>query len=167
MPENRISQKELKKLFKYDALSGKLVNRVQRGSRAYPGEEAGCLNGNGYRHARINGALHSAHRLIWLYVHGEWPEGEIDHINGIKIDNRIENLRIVSKSGNAKNSKLRPSNNFGIPGIRHKDNRFHARITHERKGIHLGSFKDFFEACCARKSAENRYGFHRNHGRTS
>lgn len=69
------------------------------------GSLAGTDQNQGYRHIAIAGRKHLAHRLAWLYIYDEWPAGNLDHINGIRNDNRISNLRIASPSQNAANAK--------------------------------------------------------------
>jgi hypothetical protein len=95
-----------------------------------------------------------------------WPEGEIDHINGNRQDNRIENLRDVPRSLNQRNSKLQNNNRSGVSGVFWRANRWEARIylvSGQRK--HLGRFKTFEEAVAVRKQAEMECGYHENHGR--
>lgn len=113
--------------------------------------------------------LYQAHRLVWEMFNGPIPKGlYIDHINGIRSDNRIDNLRVVNKATNARNRRLPCNNKTGIQGVKNtQGNRFEAAISSNGKRIYLGKFKDFFEACCARKSAESKHGFHQNHGRTA
>ena len=91
----------------------------------------------------------------------------IDHINGKRSDNRIENLRAVTKPENFRNMCLRSDNKSGCPGVTfHKaSNLWHARITVDKKIISLGYFKKHEEAIEARLKANKCYGFHENHGR--
>lgn len=122
-----------------------------------------------YWYVRLYGIAYPAHRVIWAIYHGTTPPGEIDHINGDGLDNRIENLRCVTRSENAKNRPLRHENRSGISGVtwaqKHKRWAVTVRIDGVQKS--LGEFEDFFEAVCARKSAEFVYGYHANHGRKS
>ncbi len=91
---------------------------------------------------------------------------EIDHINGDKSDNRISNLRLVTMNQNMMNKKKYSSNKSGIVGIakRSDTNSWRAQISVKGKAIKLGSFKTREEAINARLAAENKYGFHINHG---
>jgi hypothetical protein len=100
-------------------------------------------------------------------MYGEWPNHEIDHINGDSLDNRICNLRDVTSQGNNRNMSLAKTNTSGVCGVRYKKDRskWVALITLNNRQTHLGYYQDFFEAVCARKSAERKYGFHENHGR--
>ncbi|NNR90766.1 HNH endonuclease [Escherichia coli] len=85
----------------------------------HAGKVAGLLESNGYIRIRINGIKWLAHRIVWVMFNGDIPEGmEIDHINGIRHDNRIENLRLVKKSANQRNRiKLSKNNSSGISGV--------------------------------------------------
>ena len=88
----RLTAERLRQLLDYSPETGLFYWRVKRGSVA-AGTEAGTWHGNGYRKIHIDGVPHLAHRLAWLYVHGEHPTGEIDHRNGNPADNRISKLR--------------------------------------------------------------------------
>lgn len=130
------------------------------------GKVAGTSQPIGYRVIIIQRTHQYAHRLAWVYVHGVWPV-MIDHINGDKSDNRIANLRSVTRRENLKNSALRPSNTSGVSGVSwlKRRKRWQARIMVDNLQISLGVFHDFNDAVAARLEAEKRYGFHRNHGR--
>lgn len=106
------------------------------------------------------------HRLVWLMHHDEWP-AEIDHINGIRDDNRIENLRLVTRADNMRNSRRRKDNTSGVMGVswHSATGKWRAYIGGQDGPLHLGMFADWFDAVCARKSAERRQGYHANHGR--
>lgn len=116
----------------------------------------------------INGITYRylAHRLIFTINHGYTPN-QVDHINGCTSDSRIENLRDVTNSINGKNCKINSNNTSGLLGVTWDKSRgkWHAQIMVNFKNNNLGRYIDFFEACCARKSAERKYGFHINHGR--
>ena len=130
------------------------------------GSIAGCLDNKGYRVITINGIQYKAHRLAWLIIYGEWPKHEIDHKNGSKDDNSKLNMRDVSRRVNSWNRKMSARNKYGIVGVGWKAvrARWVSTIMVKGKEIYLYSGKDFFKACCARKSAEISYGFHANHG---
>jgi len=160
-----MTQDELKSLLKYDPETGIFKWLVNR-SNVSCGDVAGTITPKGYITIGVNGSGRQAHRLAWLYMTGKWPEQQIDHINGIKGDNRFCNLRDVSPSGNSKNQRLCKNNKTGITGVFWLTNASkwcaEIKVNYERKYLSLTG--DFFEACCARKSAENKYGFHPNHG---
>uniref|UniRef100_A0AB39AJ78 HNH endonuclease n=1 Tax=Klebsiella phage KpTRp1 TaxID=3236632 RepID=A0AB39AJ78_9CAUD len=136
----------------------------------YAGKEAGSTkknhwNGKYYKYIRLLDRDYMFHRIVWLYINGVLPE-VIDHINGDPTDNRLCNLRNTTPLGNSRNMRRRKNNVTGIPGviIHCQNGRYVAQIGVEGKTKHLGITPDFFEACCLRKSAENRYGFGENHG---
>jgi hypothetical protein len=107
-----------------------------------------------------------AHRVIWMLVHGQWPD-DIDHINGCSTDNRLVNLRSVDRTTNLRNRARFKNNTSGVTGVvwTKRSQKWRAQIRVNTKQICLGLHADKFDAICARKSAENRYGFHPNHGR--
>lgn len=113
----------------------------------------------------IDQRTYKSHRLAWLYFHGRMPAGDIDHIDGNGSNNAISNLRDVTASENSHNRPLAKSNKTGIMGVKRKDGAWYSFISHQRNEIYLGRHKSLFDACCARKSAELKYGFHENHGR--
>ena len=138
-------------------------------SRYSAGDKVGCIGTSGYVEVGYNGKLLKAHRIIWEVCNGPIPDGmNIDHINGIRSDNRIENLRVVLHSENMKNVRLRSVNRSGLHGVLvDKYGKYQANIGNCGKLKYLGYFADFFEACCARKSAEKELNFHENHGRAA
>lgn len=117
----------------------------------------------GYLRIRLKGKQYMAHRLAWLYSYGEWPK-YIDHINHDKTDNRIANLRSVSHTENMKNKPKYKNNKSGITGVYQMEKNWRVLITSNKKRMHVGYYPSLFDAACARKSAENKLGFHKNHG---
>jgi hypothetical protein len=113
------------------------------------------------------------HRMVWSAMYGTIPEGkEVDHINGDKQDNRLENLRLVTRQENMRNAKKSNANTSGCTGITWSKaaGKWQAQteVTQpcgKRKGKYLGVYDDWFDAVCARMSANNLYNFHANHGR--
>jgi len=126
-------------------------------------------NGSGYKSGRIFGRRARAHRVLFAMSQGHWPPNQIDHINGMKYDNRAENLRAVSLMENNRNVALPKNNASGIMGVRWNKltKKWQAEIGSAGKSIHLGSFADLAEATAVRKAAELAYGFHANHGRAA
>lgn len=124
------------------------------------------LHSQGYVCGSVNGYHCLAHRAAWVVFHGQWPNF-IDHINGNKADNRIVNLRAVSRVENQRNLKLMRSNTSGVSGVGVSLNgsRWLARIWDGNKQVSLGVFDTFDEAVAARRAAESRLGYHPNHGR--
>lgn len=177
---NAPSVSTIKKLLDYDPSTGLFTwrerpredYRFERSwkhfNRRFAGKAAlKNTDTDGYRCGHILDTTFRAHRVAWAIHYGDWPDGQIDHINGDRTDNRIENLRCVSQSENKHNCKLYSNNKSGIPGVRFIDsqNRWLAKITVNREIIQLGSFVDFDAAEEARRLAEKQYGFHSNHGR--
>lgn len=162
-----ITHNELTELLSYDKNTGVFVWAVDKTNKAKKGAVAGSNAGDGYLQVRIDGKSYYQHRLAWFYVHGEWPEKEIDHINGDRSDNRIKNLRCVSKRGNARNRVMHPRNKSGVVGVHwdKKSNKWAAQIANGEKTEHLGLFDDLDSAALARQAAEKRLGYHNNHGR--
>lgn len=162
-----ITQQRLKEVLSYNSSTGEFVWLFDCVANKVKGKVAGSIKTGGYRQIRIEGQRYAAHRLAWLYVHGKFPPDEIDHINGMTDDNRIDNIRAVSHTENAKNRRMYKNNKSGIMGVAWagKAKKWWSQIRLSGKTKSLGYHKDFFEACCARKSAEKKYTFHTNHGR--
>jgi hypothetical protein len=133
----------------------------------YSGKVAGTLSPDGYFSISIFKCRFLAHRLAWAIYHGKWPENDIDHINGVRGDNRIDNLRSVTRAENRKNSALHGRNTSGTSGVSWftPASLWRARINVDGKEIALGYFKTKEEAIASRKKAEVQYNFHPNHGR--
>lgn len=125
------------------------------------------LTSEGYMAGRIMSHYCYAHRAIYALHHGTWPSGYIDHINGDRTDNRLENLRSVTFEQNSKNSAIPKNNKSGAIGVSwNKDRRkWHAAIRLKDRNKHLGYFDDLEKAIVARKAAQEKYGYHPNHGR--
>ena len=166
MPNTILAQKELKELLHYNPETGLFTRKVSLSNRVKIGDIAGSINSSGYIAIRVRGNPLSAHRLAWLYVHGVWPENEIDHINQNRADNRLINLREVTGKENHKNMSLYKANTSGVCGVNwnRKYSKWHSRINVDGKSVWLGQYDDKFEAICSRMSAKNKYGFHENHG---
>lgn len=114
-----------------------------------PGMVAGTTTAYGYVRLKVHGIKHMAHRLAWLYVMGSWPKGEVDHINSNRADNRIDNLRVVTRSENMQNQR-RGHNNRPLPlGVRAKGSSFTADIKVNGLRTHLGTFNSVAEAAAA------------------
>lgn len=148
-----ITQNKLKELLHYDAKNGKFTRLTKWGSQQI-GDEPGCKSKFGYRYIGVDGKGYTAYRLAWLYVYGEFPKGDIDHINRDPTDDRIENLRSVSHSKNLHNTFNRNPKS-GHKGVyRTKENKWQARIRVNYKMHHLGTFATIEEAVNAHKIAE-------------
>lgn len=128
---------------------------------------AGTKNSAGYRVISLFGKRYPEHRLAWFFVHGEMPKHEIDHINQIRDDNRISNLRQVTRSENQRNKTRKDSrvDEIGIWWCRRRK-RYIAEISLNGKKVYQKSFTDIDEAISARKAKALELGFHENHGKT-
>lgn len=139
---NMLTQERLKELFNYDPDTGKFTRR-DCGRTWKAGSVAGSLNKTlNYFYIEIDRKKYKASRLAWLYVYGEMPKNDIDHINRIRTDDRIENLRDVTKSYNMKNCAVKKSNTSGFLGVSFcKDiKKWRARIKKDGKVLSLGCF---------------------------
>lgn len=144
--ENLLKAERLRFLFNYDPETG-IFTRKRNVNKTKAGDIAGHDDGNGYIQFMIDRKRYRAHRLAWLYMTGEHPKGEIDHINGIHNDNRFMNLRDVKPSINMENQrKPRITNKLGIQGVARDGNRFAAAISINGKKKHLGTFSNPHEA---------------------
>lgn len=155
-----VTCKRLKELLWYTPNTGVFVWITKKG-RAKEGDRAGTIRPDGRLQIYVDGKPYLAHRLAWLYVHGTLPakEMDIDHINRNPLDNRIENLRAVSRAGNIRNSGAMKTNKSGFRGV-HFSNRMGkwvAQISTETARIHLGVFDTAEEAAKARHAAEEIY----------
>ncbi|MCK5236058.1 MAG: HNH endonuclease [Deltaproteobacteria bacterium] len=159
-----IAQKELIKILNYNPETGIFMWKISTNRKIKIGDIAGHLDKQeGYIVIWVNKKKYLAHRLAWFYVYGVWPEKDIDHDDHNRANNAIGNLNNADKQSNAKNMSLRCDNKSGVTGVTwHKEtSKWIANIA----GVYLGGFTDKFEAICARMSANNKHGFHENHGR--
>lgn len=141
-----IEQSRLKDLLEYDPCTGVFIRKIATGrcGRHKAGLVIGTVHAKGYLRARVDGSDYLLHRLAWFYEYGEWPDGEIDHINQDKSDNRIENLRIVTSSENHQNRFKQKNNTSGCKGVylQKKTGKWVANIRHEGKTFYLGYYED-------------------------
>ena len=132
-----ITQQRLKEFLDYNPDTGVFTWRESY----FPSKIGKPAGGpfRGYLRLMVDGKLYLCHRLAWLYVHGDWPTETIDHINGIKSDNRIKNLRAVSHMENCQNRPLRKDNSSGISGVcwDKSSNHWRATIAVNGKRKHL------------------------------
>jgi len=156
-----VDQDRLKQLYSYDNELGVLRWKNPTNRSVLRGSVVGSLHSSGYMFTTIARKMFSIHRLIFILHHGYNPENDIDHINGIKNDNRIENLREVSVICNLRNSKLSKLNRSGVKGVYWKPSskRWVAEICDNYKSHFLGYYKDLVEASYARLAAEQCLGW--------
>lgn len=152
--EKNITAEQVRKLFTCDPEKGELRWAYKAPKcRITIGELAGCKYPFGYVVTKINMTRFAVHRLIWIWVYGKWPDGDIDHINGIRDDNRISNLRDVTRSVNRENLKVALNNNkHGILGASWIESRkcYYVAIKVSGKTHFLGLTRD-------PEDARNRY----------
>jgi len=147
----------VRELLSYCPETGVFKWKVTLSNRAKAGEKAGAPNTKGYVSIKINGRQYKAHRLAWFYVHGEDPgDHEIDHKDLSKGNNCIGNLRLATRKQNNENMPTPKNNTSGIRGVSHQkqDNIWTAYIYHNKKRIHLGSFRSVESAALVRRKAE-------------
>lgn len=138
--EPDVSLERLHEVLDYDPITGSFMWLVARGNRARGSIACRRISRQGYFRIRVDGKLYQAHRLAWFYTHGYWPPDDVDHINQIKTDNRLTNLRLATRSENNQNRKGDPL------GVRFEGRRWQARISLLGETIYLGSFLTFEEA---------------------
>ena len=174
----------LHKLLTYDPDTGLLYWRTRTPDMFADGKQTAtqaCANWNarfagteafifsdakGYKRGKIFGKTYRAHRVIWALANGLWPLDQIDHINGIRDNNRLCNLRDVTGSVNLRNAKKQFNNTSGICGVSwvKRKQKWQANIGIRGHKIHIGIFDNIEDAAAARKSAEVGNGFTARHG---
>jgi len=150
----------------------KMSNRPIRAARMWQSRSEGkeamtCVGGHGYKMGSIFQRQYLAHRVIWAIMTGAWPERHIDHINGDKLDNRWSNLRDVTRKENMRNRRISSNNRSGCHGVsKTRDGEsWRARIHTSKGELWIGVFQSLDDAIIARKKAEQKHGYHKNHGR--
>jgi hypothetical protein len=131
----------LSEVFSYDADTGRLTWKAATSVAVKVGEVAGTARKTGHRQVRLDGKIYLCHRVIWALVHGAWPDGEIDHINGDAGDNRLSNLRVVDRRTNAENKRRPQSNNLtGYLGVSPHNSGYSASIRSRGQFTWLGHY---------------------------
>jgi len=174
----RITQAFVRDVLDYDPDTGEFRWRLRTPNEHYSehvcralnardaGKVAGSSCGQNYLKVQLLGAKYMLHRVAFLWQHGEWPDGEVDHIDGNPQNNAMCNLRVVTKAHNRRNAARRRDNDSGVTGVWRvpKSGKWLAYIRYEGRLRNLGRYVAIEEAIAARKAAEVRYGFHENHG---
>ena len=154
-----ITAEELREQLNYDPETGVFTRRVRSSTRIRIGDVAGWSDKEGYVRIRVLNRVRAAHRLAWLHVHGVWPPNEIDHINGMRGDNRISNLREATHAENCRNRKKPRTGRCALKGVYMKGARFCAKIKMNGKQTHIGYYDTEEEAHAAyMAAAEKEFG---------
>lgn len=162
MAKRNLSQQELNKRFSYDPNTGILTHRRL-------GRAVGYKAKNGYLLCNTSEktSIDYVHCVVWVMVNGSIPEGfEIDHKNHIRTDNRMSNLRLVSRHENMKNKSKYKNNLSGYQGVffDKESGKWRAQISINKKRVSLGRFDCISDAIDAKMKAESEFNFHKNHG---
>lgn len=149
---NDLDYDTVRALFDYDPINGGLIWRKD-------GKVAGSIEHHGYIRIGVKNKTYRAHHLVWLWHHGVFPDTIVDHINQVKNDNRIENLRLSDPTLNNLNRSTGSNNTSGYKGVSYvkRINKYQVTITVKGKLYRLGQYKTFEEAKYARISAEEEY----------
>lgn len=152
-----LTQDLLQALFSYQP-DGQLLRKVTTNPRAPAHGYSGSPNKAGYLRTRVLGKLYYNHHLVWFLHHGSWPSA-LDHINGNRADNRLENLRICNQQQNMRNATKRADSKTGVKGVgwREDKQKYRARIVVNGKEICLGHFVTLDEARSAVQAARTTH----------
>lgn len=158
-PIHYMDASEVRRLFNLDVATGYLTRKAAPPHHPQRlGERVGTQRNDGYLQVRVNRHPYLLHRLVWAFVHGKWPENEIDHIDLDKRNNRPENLREANRSQNCRNVRVRPNNKLGVKGIHidKESGKYRAQISKDGRHIHLGRFSSLEDACAVYNAASQR-----------
>lgn len=162
MSERMLSFSDADNALSYDADNGLFKWKIKPSRAVNAGDEAGWVcRIHGYRKIRLKGRDWHANKIAILLTTGKWPSSEVDHINGIRSDDRLVNLRVASHSENIQNSKTRSDNVSGLKGanLDKRSGRYKATITVNGKRIHLGTFGSAMAAHMAYcEAAQQHFG---------
>jgi len=154
-----LTREEVLNLYTYNPDTGELKRSCGTVKGQYTAK-------NNYIRVRYRGKSCAAHKLIWFYMTGSWPDRDIDHIDHDRSNNRWSNLRLVSRTENMRNASLSKANKSGFTGVSwcKQQNQWHAQVMVNGKSIKLGRFDKLGDAIEARKAANVKYNFHPKHG---
>jgi hypothetical protein len=162
-----MDQETLKSLLHYDPETGIITwlpreetcQQLKGWNKKHAWKRAGNIGKDGYEFIIVKRTEYKLHRIAWLYVYGNFPNGPLDHINRDKADNRIRNLRLATTSLNAHNSAISKANKSGVKGVSwfKPRNKWQALIYWQGKSIFLGTYSDIKDAEAAYKAASLKY----------
>ena len=152
-----LTQVRLKEVLNYDPETGVFTWLPSNRPGPKRGDGVGTPDSSGYQQICVDGQKHTSHRLAFLYMHGYFPEYDVDHINGIKDDNRFSNLREVSRACNMQNCRVSKANTSGFSGVTwDKQNRlWRAQLYLRGKTLYLGCYDTALDAALARITSED------------
>lgn len=155
-PIGPLTVERLKSLLWFDEGAG-VFCRVRTRGRMNAGAPAGALNGRGYVSVGVDGRTYAAHRLVYFYRSGAWPDRQVDHINGDRTDNRPCNLRLATPQENVQNKRAKGFGESGLLGAaKGRNGKFTSSIVHGGKRHYLGEFGTAYEAHMAHIDAKRR-----------
>lgn len=159
---DNLTLEDLRQTLEYDPSTGIFVWKWRddvglQWNRKNAGKVAGHISVKGHIHLMVRRNRYYAHRLAWLYVTGEYPSDDIDHINGDKSDNRIVNLRPATRTENNYNRKTQKNNKTGVKGVYPHKDRYRSQLVIDGKAVHLGVFQTIEEARKVYMEAAKKY----------
>lgn len=159
-----MTQEEMHSLFEYK--NGGLYWKKRLSNRVKVGDRVGSLRRDGYRYVNVNNKTYLEHRIVYQMFSGEHPQ-EVDHINGVRTDNRFENLRSVTRNQNRQNSRLRRDNTSGVKNVSRetRTQKWQVQLGVDGRIMHFGYFEDLeLAALVAYEAREKYHGKFANHG---
>lgn len=162
-----LTYEEAIQAWEYCPATGWFLWRADRKRGIKRASRAGAKGSNGYIYLSLKNTAYLAHRVAWLMSYGNWPDYEIDHIDGNPANNKLANLKAATRVENCRNMALRRDNKSGVMGVWWEERRrkWTAYIRVNGRSIHLGRYAEWWDAVCAKKAAEHKHNFHPNHGR--
>ncbi len=166
--KHNIAPERLHECLYYSPRTGKFFwIESRRGMRR--GQQAGTIGTRGYRQIKLDGTIYYAHRLAWLYIHGNFPKDQVDHKNRVRADNRIVNLREATNRDNHRNQSMPSTNSSGCTGVYNTNNGqpspWQADIRGDNGVRRRKYFATFEEAVAQRQAWMIEFGYDPTHGR--
>ena len=137
---NAVTQDRLKFLFRYEENTGNFIRLIKTAKRSKIGEIAGTQHNKGYWIIMVDGVIYLAHRLAWLYMTGQWPDDQVDHIDMDRKNNKWSNLREATQTDNQGNKRVRLDSKNKLKGVFKSGSKFWSSIRHSGKTTYLGTF---------------------------